>query len=230
MYKYSNLQIEPCDPSRMGIYLTFFLLALPLFLLLLKKRRASKKLPPGSLGLPIIGQSLELLRAMRANTAEKWVVERANKYGPISKLSLFGKPTVFIYGQAANKFVFTSDSSMLTNQQTHSVRQILGDHNLLELCGSDHKCIRDALVSFLKPDSLKLYVCKMEEEVRMHLQIHWKGKGVVKVHNLDLKDQCYKMFFLASSLIHTSANALVTGVAFNEDTHIQHNLFTCFWS
>jgi hypothetical protein len=57
--------------------------------------------------------SLHLQRAMRANTAEKWFQRRVQKYGPISKLSLFGKPTVFIYGQAQNKFVFTSDSITL---------------------------------------------------------------------------------------------------------------------
>jgi cytochrome P450 family 26 subfamily A len=52
---------------------------------------------------------------MRANTAEKWFQRRGQKYGPISKLSLFGKPTVFIYGQAENKFIFTSDHSPKPN-------------------------------------------------------------------------------------------------------------------
>jgi cytochrome P450 family 26 subfamily A len=45
---------------------------------------------------------------MRAKTAEKWFQQRVQ-----SKLSLFGKPTVFIYGQAENKFIFTSDSITL---------------------------------------------------------------------------------------------------------------------
>lgn len=118
---------------------------------------------------------------MRANTAEKWLEERVQKYGPISKLSLFGKPTVFIYGQAANKFVFTSDVSVLTNQQTQSVKMILGDRCLLELNIEDHKRVRDALVTFLKPDSLKSYIGKMEEEVRIHLETYWKDKQIIKV-------------------------------------------------
>ncbi|KAK4355257.1 hypothetical protein RND71_024228 [Anisodus tanguticus] len=118
---------------------------------------------------------------MRANTAEKWLEERVQKYGPISKLSLFGKPTVFIYGQAANKFVFTSDGSVLTNQQTQSVKMILGDRCLLELNGEDHKRVRDALVSFLKPDSLKRYVGEMGDEVRIHLETYRKGKQIIKV-------------------------------------------------
>ncbi|PHU13034.1 hypothetical protein BC332_19964 [Capsicum chinense] len=163
------------------IIVTIFLVLLPVFLLLVRRRGASKRVPPGSLGFPIIGQSLGMLRAMRANTAEKWLEERVQKYGPISKLNLFGKPTVFIYGQAANKFVFTSDDSVLTNQQPQSVKMILGDRCLGELNSEDHKRVRDALVSFLKPDSLKCYVEKLEEEVRIHLETYWKDKQIIKV-------------------------------------------------
>ncbi|KAK9268433.1 hypothetical protein L1049_000183 [Liquidambar formosana] len=118
---------------------------------------------------------------MRANTAEKWLNTRIRKYGPISKLSLFGKPTVFIYGPAANKLVFASDGSTIANQQPQSIRMILGDRNLLELSGKDHKRVRDALVPFLKPESLKQYVGKMDEEIRKHVEMHWQGKEKVTV-------------------------------------------------
>ncbi|XP_027333578.1 taxadiene 5-alpha hydroxylase-like [Abrus precatorius] len=165
----------------MSLLLVSFLLLMPILLLLRGRRKASKRVPPGSLGIPIIGQSLGLLRAMRANTAEKWVEERINKYGPISKLSLFGKPTVLIYGQAANKFIFSSGSNTIVNQQTESIKMILGDRSLLELNGEDHSRVRGALVSFLKPESLKRYVDKMDEEVRRHLDMHWQGKQQVKV-------------------------------------------------
>ncbi|XP_055823246.1 taxoid 14-beta-hydroxylase-like [Solanum dulcamara] len=163
----------------MNVIVTISLFLLPVFLLLVRRIRSSKRVPPGSLGLPIIGQSLGMLRAMRANKAEKWLEERVQKYGPISKLSLFGKPTVFIYGQAANKFVFTSDGSVLTNQQPQSLKMILGDRCLLKLNGEDHKRVRDALVLFLKPDSMKRYVGKMEEEVRIHLETYWKDEQII---------------------------------------------------
>lgn len=85
----------------MNTLITIFTFLIHIFLLLTKGRRLSKRVPPGSLGIPIIGQSLGLLRAMTANAAEQWFQQRIQKYGPISKLTFFGKPTVFIYGQAA---------------------------------------------------------------------------------------------------------------------------------
>ncbi|KAL2472992.1 Cytochrome [Forsythia ovata] len=140
----------------MNIFLSLSLFLLPIFFLLVKRRRSSDRLPPGSLGIPIIGQSLSFLWAMRANTADRWIAKRAKRYGPISKLSLFGKPAVFIHGQAANKC-------------------------LSELSGEDHKRVRSALASFLKPECLKLYIGKMEEEVRRHLEMHWNGKQNITV-------------------------------------------------
>ncbi|KAI6687486.1 hypothetical protein NL676_024314 [Syzygium grande] len=152
-----------------------------LFLLSWRRRGSSRKLPPGSLGIPIIGQSFGLLRALRTNTVDEWLHERVRKYGPISKLTLFGKPTVFIHGQAANKLVFCGDSSKIASKQTSSTRAILGDRNLMELTGQDHKRVRDSIVSFLRPESLKQYVGKMDEEVRKHIELHWQGKEKVAV-------------------------------------------------
>ncbi|KAK8706047.1 hypothetical protein V6N13_049626 [Hibiscus sabdariffa] len=130
----------------MSTIFTLLLFLIPVFVLLTRRKRSPERVPPGSLGLPLIGQSLSLLRAMRTNTAEEWLQKRIRKYGPISKMSLFGKPVVFIYGQAANKFVFTSDSGRIVNQQVKVVSAIMGDRCISELVGEDHTRVRDALV------------------------------------------------------------------------------------
>ncbi|GMP72951.1 hypothetical protein CsSME_00030819 [Camellia sinensis var. sinensis] len=131
------------------------------------------------MGLPIVGHSLSLLHAMRANKGEAWFHERIRKYGSISKLSLFGTPTVFLHGQAANKFIYTCDSKTVSNQQPASMRRVCGEKIIPELSGEDHKRIRGALVSFLKPEALQQYVGKMDEEVRKHMEMHWHGKNEV---------------------------------------------------
>ncbi|GMP72979.1 hypothetical protein CsSME_00030844 [Camellia sinensis var. sinensis] len=43
------------------------------------------------------------------------------------------------------------------------MRRVCGENNILALSGEDHKRIRGALVSFLKPEALKEYVGKMDE-------------------------------------------------------------------
>ncbi|KAI3441642.1 AAA domain-containing protein [Psidium guajava] len=117
-----------------------------------------------------------MLRAMRTNTGEKWLREIVRKHGPISKLPHFGKPTVFIHGQAANKFIFYGDRSMLANKQPSSILAILGYCSLFELSGQDHRRVRQSIMSFLRPELLNQYVGKMDEEVKKHIELHWQGK------------------------------------------------------
>ncbi|KAL1562462.1 cytochrome P450 716B1-like protein [Salvia divinorum] len=153
-----------------------------LVLLVMKKKMIGKRrVPPGSLGIPIIGQSLELLRAMRADKSEEWFQERARKYGPISKMNIFGKQTVFLTGQAYNKFIFSSDEQTLSNKQPASVRRLLGERNLFEMSSEDHRRLRGAILSFLKPEALKQYVGTMDHEIRLHLAHHWHHDHVISV-------------------------------------------------
>ncbi|KAK3039724.1 hypothetical protein RJ639_027065 [Escallonia herrerae] len=163
------------------MYWTFLVVLLLLPVFFLRARRPTKQLPPGSMGLPVIGQSLSLLKAMRANTGDEWFKDRIRKYGPISKLSLFGTPSIFLHGQAANKFIYTCDGNKLANNQPKSISRLIGERSIIELSGEDHKRIRTALVSFLKPEVLKQYIGKLDEEIRHHLDTHWHGKQEVKV-------------------------------------------------
>nr|XP_043623003.1 taxadiene 5-alpha hydroxylase-like [Erigeron canadensis] len=147
-------------------------------------KRYSGRLPPGSLGLPLIGQSFELLEALKTDKVDEWCRKKIAKHGLIWKASLFGYPTVVLHGVKANKFVFTCDENILTNTQPPSINRMLGINNILELTGDDHKRVRGAFVSFLKIDFLKQYVAKVDEEIQAHLMMHWHGKDEVQVQSL----------------------------------------------
>ncbi|KAK1680131.1 hypothetical protein QYE76_040979 [Lolium multiflorum] len=143
------------------------------------RKQCAVNLPPGSLGLPVIGQSLGLLRALRSNTNDQWIQERIDRYGPVSKLSLFGTPTVLIAGPAANKFMFFS--SALATRQPRSAQRILGKNSIVDLHGADHRRVRGALQEFLRPDMLKMYVRTIDGEVRRHIDENWANRATVTV-------------------------------------------------
>ncbi|XP_061347414.1 cytochrome P450 716B1-like [Gastrolobium bilobum] len=164
----------------MNLFFATSLFLIPI-LLLIRRLSSRRRVPPGSLGIPLIGQSLAILEALRANTAEKWFEERARKYGSVSKLSLFGKPTVFIYGQDGNRFIYTNDGRTIGTGQPQAIKMMLGARNLLQLSGQDHKRVKSALARFLKPEFLKQSVGKIDEEVRRNIEMHWQGKQQVKV-------------------------------------------------
>ncbi|KAK1304992.1 hypothetical protein QJS10_CPB11g01297 [Acorus calamus] len=160
-----------------------FIISIILYLFIETKRRRIN-LPPGSLGIPYVGQTLTLLRAMKANKAEKWLSDRIERHGPVSKLTLFGFPTVLLAGAEANRFLFSSDSTVMTLQQPQSFRKIFGTRNLLEMSGEEHRRMRAVFMRFLKPEMLKEYVGVMDGEVRRHLEMNWRGKETVTVFPL----------------------------------------------
>uniref|UniRef100_N1R301 Uncharacterized protein n=1 Tax=Aegilops tauschii TaxID=37682 RepID=N1R301_AEGTA len=88
-------------------------------------------------------------------------------------LALFG------FWAAANKFLFFS--SALSTRQPRSVQRILGENSILGLHGADHGRVRGALLEFLKPDMLKMYVGRIDAEVRRHVEENWAGRGTVTV-------------------------------------------------
>jgi cytochrome P450 len=97
----------------------------------------------------------------------------------VSTLSLFGAPTVFVTGAAANKLVFGSDA--LAPKQPRCLPLILGRRNILELAGDDYRRVRGAMMQFLKPDSLRRYVGAIDAEVSRHLDAEWAGRRTVAV-------------------------------------------------
>uniref|UniRef100_A0A0E0LLD2 Cytochrome P450 n=1 Tax=Oryza punctata TaxID=4537 RepID=A0A0E0LLD2_ORYPU len=179
-----GLHAADCIPHTISMdssILLALLLALfiPIFLHLLTRfKNSSYNLPPGSLGFPFIGQSISFLRALRSNTDYQWFQGRIRKYGPVSKMWLFGSPAVLMAGPAANHFIFSNKDLLFTG--TRSINVLTG-RNILMLSGEELKQVRGALQNFLSPEMLIKCVSKIDEEVRRHVKVNWVGHKTVKV-------------------------------------------------
>lgn len=96
----------------------------------------AKNLPPGSLGLPVIGEMVSFIRAQKEGCGVEWVDERISKHGSVFKTSLLGSPTVVITGQAGNKFVFGSNDDVLVIDQPRTISAISGKNHIFEQTGA----------------------------------------------------------------------------------------------
>ncbi|PIA32449.1 hypothetical protein AQUCO_04500211v1, partial [Aquilegia coerulea] len=140
----------------------------------------AKNVPKGSLGLPLIGETLSFIRAQNQDHGMEWIYERVSKYGPVFKTSLMGSPTVIITGQAGNKFVLSSDEEVLVAKQPATISAISGKHTIFELTGARYKLIKGAMVSFLKPESLQNYVRHMDDLIAKNILAETKDKDTLK--------------------------------------------------
>ncbi|WCJ20078.1 cytochrome P450 family 707 subfamily A polypeptide 2 [Euphorbia peplus] len=148
------------------------------------KSTRGKKLPAGSFGFPIIGESISFLRARKQDKVQEWLDKRVRKYGPVFKTSLFGSKAVVVTGQTGSKLIFHGGDNGISCKQPKTLVKMLGKKNLFELSGARHKLIRGAIVGFFKPESIQRFVGEMDSLVQHQLLKELDGKDSVHIVNL----------------------------------------------
>lgn len=199
-------------------YLTLLLLfvssiSLSLFSLFYKHRSlfTAPNLPPGRMGFPVIGESLEFLSTGWNGHPEKFIFDRMTKYcSHIFKTSIVGEPAVVFCGPACNKFLFSNENKLVTAWWPNSVNKVFPS-SLQTSSIEESKKMRKMLPQFLKPQALQRYVGIMDDIAQRHFESHWENKTEVTVYPLTKR-------FLISLIITISA--------FNyNQTHPPHSLF-----
>ncbi len=121
-------------------------------------------LPPGSLGLPLIGDTLNFLQD------SQFAKKRHQQYGPIFKTSIFGQPTVFVSGSEANVFVLSHENQYFVVSWPPSTKALLGPLSLALQTGSEHQNRRKLLYQAFQPRALAGYIGGMEDITGRYLQ------------------------------------------------------------
>ncbi|KAH9311003.1 hypothetical protein KI387_026038 [Taxus chinensis] len=87
----------------------------------------------------------------------------------------------FLTGQEGNRFLFQNDNKNIINKQAATVTRILGPKNLMDLPVEDHKRMRGAIMSFMKPEALQKVLTRMESVILQHFEECWEGKDSITV-------------------------------------------------
>ncbi|KAL5836738.1 hypothetical protein ACOSQ3_013907 [Xanthoceras sorbifolium] len=136
-------------------------------------------LPPGKMGLPYIGESLEFINTSRKGQAEKFVFDRITKYSSqLFKTSILAQPTVVFCGAAANKFLFSNENKLVKIRIPDSAIKIFPT---LEV---DSLMKRKMIFNFLKPEALMRYTSMMDSIAQKHFESGWEGNQQVFVSPL----------------------------------------------
>ncbi|GLJ25730.1 hypothetical protein SUGI_0492610 [Cryptomeria japonica] len=178
-----NLNDLQSTNSSFFLLLSTSLASLLLVLLILRSVYGGKgkNLPPGSLGFPLIGETLQFLSAYKSNKGKDWVKQRVERYGPVFKTSLMGSPTVILTGQGGNRFLFHNDGHTIMNTQPKHLKRIFGENGIGMLSGEEHKRIRGAIMQFMKPEALQRFVGRLDSVVQRHFADFWEGKESITV-------------------------------------------------
>jgi hypothetical protein len=127
--------------SSMGIVLVIFTIFCGWYLLsksLVGKNKAP--LPPGTFGLPFIGESFAFLRAYKANKVlEEFLDPRIAKYGQVFKTHLLLSPAISLGAPEGNKFLFSNEYKLVQSSWPRSATRLFGRGSILSKIGKEHK-------------------------------------------------------------------------------------------
>ncbi|KAJ7554278.1 hypothetical protein O6H91_06G133100 [Diphasiastrum complanatum] len=170
-----------------------FVVAVYIILRSADQRRRIKGLPAGgSLGLPLIGETLQYLLMH-----ESFMKNRRKQFGDVFKSHIFGYPTVISVDSEINKFVLQNEGKLFQANYPKSLSEVLGKYNMFIIDANLHKRMRGIALSFLNTAMLKDHLLHdVEEYVGANLST-WKNRIV----NLQTETRAMTFYLIAKQII-----------------------------
>ena len=145
--------------------------------------RDKRKLPPGEMRFPLIGETMEFFNAQRRNQLfEEFVQPRVLKHGNIFKTRIMGSPTVVVNGAEANKFFLSNEFKLVKSSWPSSSVQLMGTGSIMEKDGDRHRFLRGVIGTSLGYAGLEVLVPKLCNYVQLYLATNWQGQEKISLY------------------------------------------------
>ncbi|KAI3989226.1 hypothetical protein MKX01_033262 [Papaver californicum] len=192
------------NPFQVPFYFLIHLLSLVILVLLLirtakiillyhhhKPIVPTAQTPPGSLGFPFIGETIQFLSANNSTKGfYDFVLSRRLRHGKCFKTNIFGDTHVFMSGSTeCAKAVLGSDFVNFNKRYLRSIAQLIGEHSLLlSATQEQHRFLRSSLGTDLGSKSfISSFIKQFDESVTNTLADWEKRETSVIVFEVALK-------------------------------------------
>ncbi|ELU07122.1 hypothetical protein CAPTEDRAFT_150007 [Capitella teleta] len=121
-------------------------------------------LPPGTMGFPLVGETLEFLRK-----GSEFFRERTKSYGCIYKTHILGQRTIRVSGAANVAKILKGEGELVASQWPPSAKFILGSGALAHSKGEKHAWRRMMIAKAFTPDAVATYIPAIQETIRDYI-------------------------------------------------------------
>ncbi|KAL4308938.1 hypothetical protein GQ457_01G003960 [Hibiscus cannabinus] len=154
-------------------------------------------LPPGSMGLPLIGETLSFFVTSKSIDIHPFLDERLKRYGPLFKTSIAGRPVAVSSDADFNYFVLQQEGKLIELYYMDSFTQMVHQDDMNNLGGSFHRYLRRSILSHFGHEPLKRKLLSEFEDVITRELHEW-----TKQPEVDVKRRTVPMLFdLASRIL-----------------------------
>lgn len=147
------------------------------------------RLPPGSTGLPLIGETLRLISAYKTPDPEPFIDERVARHGGVFTTHVFGERTVFSADPAFNRLLLAAEGRAVDCSYPSSITTLLGARSLLLTRGAAHKRLHSLTLTRLGRPASPPLLAHIDRLV-LDTMRHWEPAATVR-----LLDEAKKITF-----------------------------------
>ncbi|KAL6633792.1 hypothetical protein ACP70R_026463 [Stipagrostis hirtigluma subsp. patula] len=152
--------------------------------------KANGRLPPGSLGFPLLGETLQFFAPNPTCDVSPFVKERINRYGAIFKTSIVGRPVVVSADPDLNYYVFQQEGKLFQSWYPDTFTEIFGRDNVGSLHGFIYKYLKTLILRLYGQENLRaVLLADADRSCRASLA-SWASRPSV-----ELKDAISTMIF-----------------------------------
>lgn len=119
-------------------------------------KEQAARLPPGSFGWPLVGETLDFVSCAYSARPEAFVDKRRLRHGsPVFRSHLFGSATVVTSDAEVSRFVLQSDARAFVPWYPRSLTELMGKSSILLINGSLQRRVHGLVGAFFKSPQLK---------------------------------------------------------------------------
>ncbi|KAK9103398.1 hypothetical protein Sjap_020652 [Stephania japonica] len=152
--------------------------------------KCNGKLPPGSMGWPLLGETLQFFAPNMSSDIPPFIKKRMKRYGPVFRTSLVGRPVIVSTDPEINHFIFQQEGQLFQSWYPETFTEIFGQQNVGSLHGFMYKYLKNLVLNLFGPESLKEKLLpEVEQMANMKLAL-WATQK-----NVELKEATASMIF-----------------------------------
>nr|XP_043605996.1 abscisic acid 8'-hydroxylase 4-like [Erigeron canadensis] len=183
--------MEERDEIILVLHVLIFLVALFWYIFVRRNRRFKAKLPPGTLGWPYIGETLQLY----SQDPNVFFAKKQKRYGEIFKTHILGCPSIMLASPEAARFVLVNQAHLFKPTYPKSKENLIGPLALFFHQGEYHTRIRKLVQGSFSLDNLRALVPDIEAIAVSALE-SWVGGHVVDTFH-EMKKLSFEVGILA---------------------------------
>ncbi|KAK2978487.1 hypothetical protein RJ640_003241 [Escallonia rubra] len=145
--------------------------------------RCNGVLPPGSMGLPLLGETLHLLIPGRSLDMHPFLKKRIQRYGTIFRTSLAGRPVVVSADAEFNHNIFLQEGRSVELWYLDTFSKLFNQdgESRTNGVGSVHRFVRSIVLNHFGPERLKEKMLSQIEEMVDKTLHNWSSQSAIEV-------------------------------------------------